>query len=175
MGKGVSERGCRRTHAAVSHSCRSEPALCLAPQFLPLRAFVPTCLRAYVPSCLPQSTLPSMLESCFCRARQQRLLRLMYAKNLGAVVVGWRSHAYYFTGHWPFWQHEAAAIVFSDGKSVLVCAKQPDKAATADDVIAYDSTWFSTQRQDQAALAGQKVLEALAGRRARSIGVATPG
>ena len=51
-----------------------------------------------------------MLEASFCRTRQQRLLRAMYAKNIGAVVLGWRSHVYYFTGHWPFWQHQAAFV-----------------------------------------------------------------
>jgi Xaa-Pro aminopeptidase len=116
-----------------------------------------------------------MLDPTHCRARQQRLLRMMYANNLGAVVTGWRSHAYYFTGHWAFWQHEAAFVLFSDGRSALVCAREPDKAAVADEVIAYDSTWFSTHRQEQGALAAERVLASLSARRPRRIGIDTSG
>ena len=116
-----------------------------------------------------------MLEASFCRTRQQRLLRAMYAKNISAVVLGWRSHVYYFTGHWPFWQHQAAFVLFSNGKSALVCAREPDRSATADECITYDSTWMSTNRQEQSALAAEKVLELLVDRRARRIGIDAAG
>jgi len=112
-----------------------------------------------------------MLQDTYCRARQQRLLRLMHAKQLGAVVTSWRWHAYYFTGHRVFWQNEAAFVLFSDGRSLLVTANKTDPAAIADEVVTYDATWMGTHRPPQAALAAEKVIATIAGRRARRMGV----
>ena len=112
-----------------------------------------------------------MLQDTFTRERQQRLLRLMHAKQLGAVVTSWRWHAFYFTAHRVFWQNEAAFILFSDGRSLLITANKTDPTAVVDDVITYDATWMGTHRPLQAALANEKVIAALNARRARRVGV----
>ena len=78
----------------------------------------------------------------------------MSDRRLGAVVVGLPHHVYYFTGHRPFWLHEAAFVLRSDGRSLLVCANDPPADAAADDVRTFEATWNGTQRQDQSWNAG---------------------
>ena len=112
-----------------------------------------------------------MLQPSFCRARQQRLLSVMHTRKLDAIVVGWRWHAYYLSGHRSFWQNESALVLFADGRSLLVSENKPDPSAAADENVAYTATFIGTHRPEQASLAAEKVLAALASRRVRTIGL----
>src|SRR5829696_100133 len=93
-----------------------------------------------------------MLQVPHCRRRQQRLLDVMQTRGLAAVVVGQPRHAYYFTAYLPFWLHEAAFVLHSDGRSALVCGKDPESDVAADDVTVFESNWLGTQRQEQPAV-----------------------
>ena len=55
-----------------------------------------------------------MLDPELCRQRQRRLLSVMHAQSIDAVVVGRPDHVYYFTGYRPFWLHEAAFMLRDD-------------------------------------------------------------
>lgn len=101
-----------------------------------------------------------MLDPAQCRVRQRRLLQVMEREDLDAVVVGQPHHVYYFTGYRPFWLHESAFILRSDGETSLVCGREPDggNRAAADTVRTYESNWLGTQRQEQAALAAEAAL-----------------
>ncbi len=111
-----------------------------------------------------------MLDINFCRQRQSRLLKCMERRKLDAVVCGLPQHVYYLTGHWTFWLHQSAVVVFGDGRSWLLTANQPARDVAADDVAAYEANWMGTQRQEQPAVAGEMVRSALASRKARRIG-----
>src|SRR6185437_12024219 len=112
-----------------------------------------------------------MLEPTLCRTRQRRLLDVMQGVGLDAVVVGDSRHAYYFSGHWAFWQHFAAFVLFADGGSLLIAGKKPDAAPAADKVELYEAAWMSTNRQEQPMVVAMKVAEALRLRKAASVGV----
>lgn len=90
-----------------------------------------------------------MLDPAFCRIRQRRLLDAMQEQKLDAVVVGQPRHVYYFSGHRPFWLHESAFILGSDGRSWLYTANEPATGVAADDVRGFDATWMGTQKQSQ--------------------------
>jgi len=47
-----------------------------------------------------------MLQIDYARKRQARLLDVLQERNLDAVVLGLRHHAYYLSTHLPFWQHQ---------------------------------------------------------------------
>ena len=48
------------------------------------------------------------------KTRQSRLLEILADRKLDAIAVGLRHHAYYFSAHLPFWQHEGAFVLFAD-------------------------------------------------------------
>jgi Xaa-Pro aminopeptidase len=98
-----------------------------------------------------------MLQVPHCRSRQKRLLDVMQSRGLGAVVVGQPRHVYYFTAYLPFWLHEAAFVLHADGRSALVCGKEPESDVAADDVTAFESNWFGTQRQEQPAVVASQL------------------
>jgi Xaa-Pro dipeptidase len=112
-----------------------------------------------------------MLQASYCRARQQRVLRLMQDRKLDAVVAGWRWHSFYLSGHRAFWQNESALVLFANGRSLLVSENKPDAAAAADENLTYQATFIGTHRTQQAALAADQVIAALASRGAARIGV----
>ncbi len=91
--------------------------------------------------------------------------------GLDAVVIGANHHAYYLSGHWPFWQHYACFLLFADGKSVLIAAKTPESAVAADQVITYDAAWMSTNRPNQPELIITKVAQALQKEKANRIAI----
>jgi Xaa-Pro aminopeptidase len=89
-----------------------------------------------------------MLDPHLCRQRQKRLLKVMNDQRLDVAVLSLRHHVYWLTGHWPFWAHDAAAILTSDGRCTLISANAVASCPAADDVKSYEASWFSTHRQE---------------------------
>ena len=110
-----------------------------------------------------------MLDPAFARKRQKRLLEVLRDRELDAAVIGSSPHVYYLTAHLPFWQHHAATVLFANGRSALITANAPNRAAAADRVESYEATWNGTQRQEQPALVAAAVLANLGA--ARRIGI----
>jgi Xaa-Pro aminopeptidase len=111
-----------------------------------------------------------MLDPVLARSRQQRLLPLLQTGRLDAVVIGWRWHVSYFTTHIPFWQQQAALVLFADGRSVLIAAKDSQLRLATEDVLFYDANWLGTQRPEQAALVAEQVVAILRQRGAKVVG-----
>ena len=63
-----------------------------------------------------------------------RIARFALTDRLDALVISFAPHVYYFSAHLPGWQHHAGFILFSDGRSLLVTANEPNVAAAADEV-----------------------------------------
>ena len=116
-----------------------------------------------------RNKMSGMLDPTLCRARQRRLVETLRGRRLDAAVVASRPHVYWLTGHWPFWLHEAAAVLTADGRANLVAANQPVDCPAADDVRTFEATWFSTQRLDQPRALAKIVQDVLGG--AKHVGV----
>jgi Xaa-Pro aminopeptidase len=112
-----------------------------------------------------------MLSTEFSVQRQKRLLEVMEARRLDAVVVGASPHVYYFSAFLPLWLHQAGFVLFADGRSLLISANVAPPVAAADQVVPYEANWLSTLRQEQPMTVADKLIEALTARRAGSIGV----
>src|SRR4051812_37559303 len=101
-----------------------------------------------------------MLQPHLSKKRQARLLDAMKSHGLDVVVIGSAQHVYYFTGYRPFWLHDAAFTLRSDGSTSLACGIAPEPSSIAidvKDVVTYESNWIGTQRQDQAAGAASQL------------------
>src|SRR5215212_174180 len=105
--------------------------------------------RAGVPDSAHAPYTAVMLSPQLCRVRQRRLLDVMQAASLDAVVCAARHHVYWLSGHWPFWLHESAVVLRQDGRATLFCANAPIQSAAVDETKAFEASWFSTQRQEQ--------------------------
>src|SRR5690606_18596669 len=81
----------------------------------------------------PQVTIRRMLDPGLSRVRQKRLLDAMAERKLDAIVVGEPQHVYYLSAFRPQWQHQAAFVLFSDGRSWLISANAPADGAAADE------------------------------------------
>jgi Xaa-Pro aminopeptidase len=112
-----------------------------------------------------------MLDPGQCRQRQKRLLERMQERRIDAVACSLPHNVYYLTGHWPFWQHHAAVILFADERAWLLTANQPATGLAADEVKSYEANWFSTLRQEQPAVVGEWVHDQLIRRRASRVAV----
>ncbi len=114
-----------------------------------------------------------MLESTLSRQRQKRLLDVMAAQRLDAIVVGLPHHVYYLSAHWTAWQHSSAFILFGDGRAVLVSPNSPNTKAAADEALAFEANWNGTLRQEQPATVAAMVVRRLeaAGRRHPKVGI----
>ena len=112
-----------------------------------------------------------MLTPQFSKRRQERLLAVMRNRRLDAVVVGASPHVYYFSAFLPNWLQQAAFVLFSDGRSLLVAPNAEPPGTAADRVVAYEANWLSTLRQEQPMAIADRITEALAGRKARGIGL----
>ena len=112
-----------------------------------------------------------MLDPAWSRRRQQRLLDVMQQQRLDAVAVGQPRHVYYLSAHRPFWLHESAFILASDGRSWLYTANEPAAGAAADDVRAFQATRMGTQGQGQAASVATRIQLDLGGRKGGRIGI----
>jgi Xaa-Pro dipeptidase len=111
-----------------------------------------------------------MLTPILSRRRQKRLLDLMVEREYDAIVIGAPHHVYYFTAHWTWWQHHSAFILFKDGRSILITANTPNKAAAADDVRSYEAQKLSTLKEDQTFWIGREVIKAFYERMVKTIG-----
>lgn len=105
------------------------------------------------------------------RKRQARLRAVMAERNLDAAVVGLRHHAYYFSAHLPFWQHEGAMVVFRDGPAVLVAANCEPGTAAADEVLPFEAHFNYTLRQEQPFAVAELVTAELKKNKVSWIGV----
>ena len=105
-----------------------------------------------------------MLRTDHARARQRRLLDVMRRERLDAVVVGWPGHVYYFTTHWTHWLQQSAFVLWADGRSLLVSANEPARAAAVDEAVAYEANPMGTQRQEQPTIVASRVVATLGGR-----------
>lgn len=115
--------------------------------------------------------MPDMLDVNQSRVRQRRLLDRVRSRGLDALVLTQPKHAYYFSAVQPFWAHEAALVIFTDGRSVHFNANAPAKSVAADDARSFEANWHGTMRNDQAqALAGQ-IEPLLRDRTAKRVGV----
>jgi Xaa-Pro aminopeptidase len=112
-----------------------------------------------------------MLQPDQSRLRQRRLLETLGREKLDAVVLGASHHVYWASAHRPWWQHEAAFILFADGRSWLATANSTSQSAAADQIVAFEATWNGTQRQDQPAVLAEMIIKELQSRRVRRIGV----
>lgn len=112
-----------------------------------------------------------MLDPSLSRLRQKRLLDEMAARKLDALVVGDPQHVYYLSAFRPQWQHQAAFVLFSDGRSWLASANSPADSSAADECAVYEAQWMATLRQEQAATVAARTIDMLKIRRAREIGV----
>ncbi len=117
----------------------------------------------------------AMLDPIHARARQQRLLAAMQTRRLDAAVIGWRSHVSYLTTHIPFWLHESALVLFADGRSLLIAAKDSAIRFATNDVLFYDANWLGTQRENQAGLVAEQVTAQLRRRGVRIVGIDASG
>ena len=114
-----------------------------------------------------------MLDPTLSRNRQKRLLDVMAAQRLDAIVVGLPHHVYYLSAHPTDWRHASAFILFGDGRSVLVSANSPNVAAAADEAMSFEANWNGTLRQEQPATVASVVVRRLeaAGRRHPKVGI----
>src|SRR3712207_2426958 len=99
-----------------------------------------------------------MLDPTHARARQQRLLREMEARRLSAAVVGAPEHVYYLTGHRTHVLQQSAFVLWSDGRSWLVCANEPVAGVAADNAAVYVANPMGTQRQEQPEIVAGRVV-----------------
>ena len=111
-----------------------------------------------------------MLDPNQAKSRQKRLLSVLAERKLDAAVLGATPHVYYLTAHVPFWQQFAGLILFADGRSHLIAAKQVDGVA-ADSITTYEATWNSTQRQEQPRLVADALLGELSKRKTARVGI----
>jgi Xaa-Pro aminopeptidase len=111
-----------------------------------------------------------MLDPKLSLRRQSRLLQHIQQQKLDAVVVGLTHHVYYFSAHFPFWQHQIGFVLFSDGKSVLISANAPADGAAADECLVYQASWDGTQRQDMPADIADLIVERLRRAGVRRVG-----
>lgn len=112
-----------------------------------------------------------MLEVGQSRARQKRLLDRVQPRGFDALVLSQRKHAYYFSAFQPHWAHECAIVIFSDGRSVLICANSPAKGAAADDVQSFEANWHGTMRLEQPQTLAESIDALLRSRNAKRIGM----
>jgi Xaa-Pro aminopeptidase len=100
-----------------------------------------------------------MLTPILSRQRQKPLLYLMQRRKYDAIFVGAPHHVYYLAAHWTHYLHLSCLAILADGRSILVTANQPNKAAAADDLLTYEANVRGTLRQEQAWMMGQLLKE----------------
>ncbi len=118
------------------------------------------------------------LEAC-CE-RQKRIGRLLAERDLDFALLIRPEHVQYVTGFRPAAVHQAAVVVFPDGKTVLAAPNSLPDHFEANEVLVFEAQWCCTLRQDQlaAALAAitSKCFRNLNGKRAgveRSVNLLT--
>jgi Xaa-Pro dipeptidase len=112
-----------------------------------------------------------MLQPQHSRDRQRRLLQVLHDRKLDAIVFGLPHHVYWAAAYRPFWLHEAAFVLFADGRSWLTTGNSPNASAAADEIVSFEASWLGTQRQEQPVEIAKQVLAALTARKADRVGI----
>jgi Xaa-Pro aminopeptidase len=112
-----------------------------------------------------------MLTADGTKRRQGRLLEVVRARGLDAVVIGDPRQVYYFTSFQTNWLHQSCFVLLADGRSWVVTGNLPAAEAVADEKEVYDAQWMATQRSDQAAVVGGRVVQYLKSRGVKRVGV----
>jgi Xaa-Pro dipeptidase len=112
-----------------------------------------------------------MLNSQQCRLRQQRALHWMNEKQLDAVVLGLPHHVYYLANLARHWLHEAALVIFADGRSWAAAPNKLPEHLAVDDAATFEAQWLATLRQEQPAVVAQLVVEQLRLHGSKRIGI----
>ncbi len=112
-----------------------------------------------------------MLEQEYSKIRQARLRSIMADRNLDAIITGLRHHAYYFSSHLPFWQHEGVFLIFRDGSTILVAANCEPNAAATDEVIPFEAHYAYTLRQEQPQVVAEIIVNVLKQQKATRVGI----
>ena len=102
-----------------------------------------------------------MLTKDGCRARQQRLVKILEQKNLDGAVITSRKHVYYFTGYLSHWNHAPAAYLSRAGKATLIGWLGDVGDFAADEVVKYPAHRFNTMPPDQARHAASSLEKVL--------------
>jgi Xaa-Pro aminopeptidase len=95
----------------------------------------------------------------------------MAEARLDAILVGWPQNVYYLSGFWTGWLHQSAFILMADGRSWLISANVPANDAAADNLVAYEAQWNSTQRSDQPAIVAGTVAQIMRSAAAYRVGI----
>jgi Xaa-Pro dipeptidase len=141
---------------------------------------VPTARSEYTLSCSTSLFQPEagpsiierpMLDPTQSRSRQARLQRAAESIKADAIVIGWSQHVYYLSAFRSFWLHESAIILFADGRSVLIAAPKTATSPAVDEVVEYQPSWTSTNRQEQPAAIAELVIQQLSAAKANRIAV----
>lgn len=114
-----------------------------------------------------------MIDMHLSKSRQRLLLERTQDRKLDAIVVGLRWHVYYLAGYLQRWMHEAAVILFADGRTWLATPNAPAKDVTADEVVAFEANWYGTLRSDQVNALAELAADELRTRGAKRIGIDT--
>lgn len=99
-----------------------------------------------------------------CRVRQRRVLDVMQAQKLDAVLVTQNQHVHYLTGCRFAWTFQPAALLTADGRMTLVAPQKEPEASAADEILVYEAKKLSTLRNDQRHASAEVLLAKLAGK-----------
>jgi Xaa-Pro aminopeptidase len=112
-----------------------------------------------------------MLDLALSRGRQKRLLDVMGRRGLDLAVVTQREHVQWLTGAYIAPYFQPAAALTADGRLTLVAPAKKVTQAAADELLEYDAQSHSTMRNDQREKSTQVLLQAIAGRSHKNVGV----
>jgi Xaa-Pro dipeptidase len=112
-----------------------------------------------------------MLDPQSSRRRQARLCERMIKLGLDAVVVAATEHVYYLSAYRPFWLHQAAVILFSDGRTIGILPIGASPSATVEKRIEFEANWMGTQRLDQPAAVAELAVDQLKSRHIARLGL----
>lgn len=88
-----------------------------------------------------------------CKARQERLRRLLQARGIAAALLCDRRHVYYFTGFWCRAIYSPMALIEADGLTSLSAPHAPRDEVAADQTHVYEGSRLCTLIDDQLAAA----------------------
>jgi Xaa-Pro dipeptidase len=99
------------------------------------------------------------------------MMDVMHRRQLDAVALGSREHAYYFSGHFADWRMQAGCILFFDGRSWLAWSGEGESGAATDEAVLYQAKWHSTLRQEQPQVVAEKMSRRLREKGVKRVGI----
>lgn len=112
------------------------------------------------------------IDLACCRARQQRLLKVMEEMHLDLVVLSRAENIQWLVGPRYSGLFEPVAALDGEGRCTLVAPNEEPERAAADRVATYEAQWLATLRNDQRQASADVLAAELDRRRApRTIGV----